>query len=264
MELAVYRASQYTSALEAFAQGGVHKLRTLFQEPITLEMLEQSGSAMEHDFHIAVESAEKSFECAGDDSYRFIIMDSIPRFEQDRDGASEVWQKIDTFDYECETSSDHLLALKCNIHLLEEGNGCFTVIVTDVNGNHYYAYNIQVGNEYDIVLDGETFDFRLKHSDVDGYWLDIFNLVNDGEEVRTNYEFEFYKYAEIASADYFLKHMIAHELDQIEKWSGEAYCGPNVNGAGSEGDEIYQALYNIRKIIGIGVEKYTTLYYPDR
>jgi hypothetical protein len=42
---------------------------------------------------------------------------------------------------------------------------------------------------------------------------------------------------------------IADEVKNIEKWSGEAYCGPYVNGAGPKGDEVYQALEAIKQFI---------------
>lgn len=256
MELAVYRASQYESAMEAFSQGGIYTLRNLSHCHVTLKMLENAGCEMEPDFHIALDSAEKSFECAGDDSYRFVVMDNLPRFEMDRDGGNEVWQKVETFEYECEKSSQHLETLNCNVELVPESDGCFTVIFISTNGNTYDRKGVEVSGEYDIRLDGETFDFRLKHSDEDGYWVDVFNLVDGDDGRTTNYTFEYYKDAVVVSPDYLLRKAIANELDQIEKYSGEAYCGPLCNEAGSEGDEIFQALHAIRKLIKIGVDSY--------
>jgi hypothetical protein len=45
-------------------------------------------------------------------------------------------------------------------------------------------------------------------------------------------------------------------LKTIEKWRGDAYQGPLGHGTGPEGDDIYQSIHGIRKLIAKGYGDY--------
>jgi len=259
MKLSIYNIATHGSAIDAMACGAIYDIAQLDESEVTQEMMDDAGCRMSPWFWNMIDASLKTLVCVGNrDDFRYLICtdDGIPQFECDYDGGNEAWVKLDALEIKNNVDIKRLedsgftvtaFPIDCGDHtkirvIIKDSNG---QVLTDVTGNDH--------DEFDVVINGHTFDFRIHDDSLENrVYLDFYNLVNN----RTNYEFEYSRSAEMVDATFILCHDIHNELLNIEKWAGEAYCGPNVNGAGPEGDEIYKALHAIRKRIGIGYKEY--------
>jgi len=265
MNLATYRSSQYTSAIQASQEGGIHNLCTLYQNP-TIEMLGNVGELMASDFHIAIESAISTFNCVGEESYVFIITDdNTPKFELDdkNDSWNEVEKTLDAIiGEECNEAIEHLKSSKFIIYVSETLTGNLINLIDDC-GN-VESLHTQSDDEGSVTINGMSFDYKISYYS-DTPLVDFFNLISDSiGDVKTNYDFDYQIECKSITLDEMNLHLsnakqnklIDTQLKNIEKWSSSAYMGPcdETNG---EGDEIWKALFQIRKIINIGDSEYT-------
>ena len=255
MKLSIYNIASHGSVLDAMACGAIYDIAQLDESNVTQEMMDDAGCKMSPWFWNMIDASLKTLEAVGSrDDFRYLICtdDGIPQFECDYDGGNEAWVKLDAIAVQNNIDVRTLDESGISVVAFPSHNK-IRVIIRDKEQNVIKDILANQNEEFDVVIKGKTFDFRVVSTSSDGQvYLDFYNLVNN----RTNYEFEYSRSAEMVDATFILCHDIHNELCKIEIWAGEAYCGPNVNGAGPKGDAIYQALHAIRKRIGIGYKEY--------
>ena len=273
MNLNTYRASQFSSAFEAQEQGGLYLLRVLdVVDEITLKILDRAGVMMEADFHIAIDSAINAFACTGEDSYRFVLTDGkVPKFEYNPN--TEAWSKIQTLEElnreETKASTEYIENLDYEVYITRNSESESDYLVTVITANgETDSIALDVGDENTLKFGNEDFDFFLEEDDEGNFSLSLYNLITNslGDPSRRMAEDSMHwPLCNVVDASTLSKKLleskdkqIDEQLKKIEQWS-ENYCGPLVNGAGPEGDDIFQAIHAMRKIINIGYEEYDKL-----
>lgn len=257
MKLSIYNKSNFNSAFEAQTDDSIDFIAEIsIPSTISVEDLNEKSDYLVQ-WKGTMNLIEKTIQATSYSEFGFVLVgDGELLFEY----IGEKWvsfKLLNEIEKQCKEDKEFL--------------DQFSIRISPISGNEVNVYfisktgsvtvkNVSLCSDDDVELDGNTFDFTVTLDQVnDCYEISLFNVIDlDGNgTVRKNEDFEYsleYYPSYYETVSIFIK--IHEQLEKIEEWKSDAYCGPLVNGTGVEGDDIYQALHEIRKLIEIGEEAY--------